>query len=86
MAKIYKFTKQKKAYSEEFLAGVKPDIIGDFIQEQNPHMSIKAADAMALAIIYSTYLQLVLDEEIVTNQLMISKITFGQLMTKKTLH
>jgi hypothetical protein len=26
-------------------------------------MSIKAADAMALAIIYSTYLQLVLDEE-----------------------
>ena len=63
MAKIYKFTKQKKAYSEEFLAGVKPDIIGDFIQEQNPHMSIKAADAMALAIIYSTYLQLVLDEE-----------------------
>ena len=63
MAKIYKFTKAKKPYSDTFLTGVKPEIIGDFIQEQNPHMSVKAADAMALAIIYSTYLQLVLDEE-----------------------
>ena len=63
MAKIYKFTKVKKPYSDTFLTGVKPEIIGDFIQEQNPHLSVKAADAMALAIIYSTYLQLVLDEE-----------------------
>lgn len=63
MAKIYKFKKAKQPYSDTFLSGVKPEIIGDFIQEQNPHLSVKAADAMALAIIYSTYLQLVLDEE-----------------------
>ena len=37
--------------------------IGDFIKHQNPHLTLKAADAMALAIIYSTYLQLVFDEE-----------------------
>ena len=34
-----------------------------FIKHQNPHLTLKAADAMALAIIYSTYLQLVFDEE-----------------------
>jgi hypothetical protein len=32
-------------------------------KRQNPDMCIRAADAMALAIIYSTYLQLVFDEE-----------------------
>ena len=42
---------------------MKPDAIGDFIKHQNPHLTLKAADAMALAIIYSTYLQLVFDEE-----------------------
>ena len=47
MAKIYKFKKVKQPYSDTFLSGVKPEIIGDFIQEQNPHMSVKAADAMA---------------------------------------
>ncbi len=42
---------------------MKPDIIGDFIKEQHPHLTLRAADAMALAIIYSTYLQLVFEEE-----------------------
>ena len=63
MSKILKFPKSKKQYSDKFLSKVKADVIGDFIKQQNPHLSIKAADAMALAIIYSTYLQLVFEEE-----------------------
>ena len=63
MTKIIKFPKRSKAYSEKFLRNVQPDAIGDFIREQNPHLTLKAADAMALAIIYSTYLQLVFEEE-----------------------
>jgi len=63
MSKILKFPKIKKRYSETFLSGVKPNAIGDFIKQQNPHLSLRAADAMALAIIYSTYLQLVFEEE-----------------------
>ena len=63
MSKVLKFPNRKKSYSDTFLTGVKPDAIGDFIKRQNPHLSLKAADAMALAIIYSTYLQLVFEEE-----------------------
>ena len=63
MSKILKFPNRKKLYSDKFLTGVKPDAIGDFIKKQNPHLSLRAADAMALAIIYSTYLQLVFEEE-----------------------
>ena len=63
MTKIIKFPKRSKAYSDKFLRTVKPDVIGDFIKEANPHLTLKAADAMALAIIYSTYLQLVFEEE-----------------------
>ena len=63
MSKILKFPKKKKPYSDKFLTGVKPDAIGDYIKKQHPHLSLKAADAMALAIIYSTYLQLVFEEE-----------------------
>jgi|TARA_B100001057_G_scaffold500519_1_gene616082 hypothetical protein len=63
MSKILKFPKRHKSYSDKFLKNVKPDIIGDFIREQNPHLTLRAADAMALAIIYSTYLSLVFEEE-----------------------
>ena len=63
MSKILKFPKNKKSYSDNFLKNVKPDVIGDFIKEQHPHLTLRAADAMALAIIYSTYLQLVFEEE-----------------------
>ena len=63
MSKILKFPKNKKSYSDRFLKNVKPDVIGDFIKEQHPHLTLRAADAMALAIIYSTYLQLVFEEE-----------------------
>ena len=63
MSKILKFPNKKSPYSDRFLSNVKPNAIGDFILKQNPNMSLKAADAMALAIIYSTYLQLVFEEE-----------------------
>jgi len=63
MAKIYKFPKDNKLYSKKFIRNINPDAIGDFIKKQNPHLSLRAADAMALAIIYSTHLQLVFDEE-----------------------
>ena len=64
MALIFKFPNRKvRQYSDNFLKGVDPNKIGDFIQAQNPGMSLRAADAMALAVIYSTYLQLVFEEE-----------------------
>ena len=63
MAKIYKFPKENKLYSQKFMKNINPNAIGDFIHKQNPHLSLKAADAMALAIIYSTHLKLVFEEE-----------------------
>ena len=63
MKNILQFPKKKKLFSNKFLDEVSPNAIGDYIKEQNPHLSIKAADAMALAIIYSTHLQLVFEEE-----------------------
>ena len=63
MAVIFKFPGKRKQYSDEFLKNIDPNKIGDFIQAQNPEMSIRAADAMALAVVYSTYLQLVFEEE-----------------------
>ena len=88
MSKILKFPKIKKRYSETFLSSVKPNTIGDFIKQQNPHLSLRAADAMALAIIYSTYLQLVFEEE--GRQIIPSMDEFDQYIwaahDKKTLH
>ena len=64
MAIIYKFPNRKvKQYSDDLLKRINPTKIGDFIQAENPGMSLRAADAMALAVIYSTYLQLVFEEE-----------------------
>ena len=63
MAKIYKFPKDKELYSKKFMKNINPNSIGDFIHKQNPHLSLRAADAMALAIIYNTHLKLVFEEE-----------------------
>ena len=64
MVKIIKFPADKRLrYSEKFLKKVDPNKIGDFIAKENPHLSLRAADAMALAVIYSTYLSLVFEEE-----------------------
>ena len=45
------------------MENINPNAIGDFIHKQNPHLTLRAADAMALAIIYSTHLKLVFEEE-----------------------
>ena len=63
MVKIIRFPKREVKYSDKFIKDVSPTAIGDFIKTESPTLSLKAADAMALAIIYSTYLQLVFDEE-----------------------
>ena len=63
MVKIIKFPRNKSEYSEQFIKNVNPTAIGNFIKTETPTLSLRAADAMALAIIYSTYLQLVFDEE-----------------------
>ena len=63
MAKIFKFPNSKQLYSKKFMENINPNAIGDFIHKQNPHLSLRAADAMALAIIYSTHLKLVFEEE-----------------------
>ena len=63
MVKIIKFPRSKAEYSEHFIKSVSPTAIGNFIKAETPTLSLRAADAMALAIIYSTYLQLVFDEE-----------------------
>jgi len=88
MSKILKFPNKKSPYSDRFLSNVKPNAIGDFILKQNPNMSLKAADAMALAIVYSTYLQLVFEEE--GNRELPSMDDFDQYIwaahDKKTLH
>ena len=63
MVKIIKFPRNKSEYSEHFIKSVSPTAIGNFIKAETPTLSLRAADAMALAIIYSTYLQLVFDEE-----------------------
>ena len=88
MSKILKFPNKNSLYSDRFLANVKPNAIGDFILKQNPNMSLKAADAMALAIVYSTYLQLVFEEE--GNQELPAMDDFNEYIwaahDKKTLH
>ena len=63
MAKLYKFPDKMKKYSKDFMDKINPNAIGDFIHKQNPDISLRAADALALAIIYSTHLQLVFEEE-----------------------
>ena len=63
MAKIFKFPNSKQLYSKKFMENINPNAIGDFIHKQNPHLTLRAADAMALAIIYSTHLKLVFEEE-----------------------
>ena len=64
MVKIIKFPyRRRHEYSDHFIKNVDPTAIGNFIKAETPTLSLRAADAMALAIIYNTYLQLVFDEE-----------------------
>jgi len=86
MAKILKF--KRKSFAEDFIKHVEPDKIADFVQKDNPNMPSNVVDAMALAMIYTTYLQLLIDEESIPTD----KVVFGGssfpmgIDVKKTIH
>ena len=63
MSKVIKFPKDKIEYSDHFFRKVDPKAVSHSIMMSNPQLSPKVAHAIALALVYSTYLELVLDEE-----------------------
>ena len=63
MAKIVKFPKDKIEYSDRFFRKVNPKAVTNHIRMLHPKLSPKVAHAIALALVYTTYVELVLDEE-----------------------
>ena len=63
MSKIIKFPKDKIEYSDRFYRKVDPKVVTHHIMMLHPKLSPKVAHAIALALIYTTYVELVLDEE-----------------------
>ena len=63
MSKVIKFPKDKIEYSDHFFRKVDPKAVTHCIRMSNPKLSPKAAHAIALALVYTTYVELVLDEE-----------------------
>ena len=63
MSKIIKFPKDKVEYSDRFFRKVDPKAVTHCIRMSNPKLSPKVAHAIALALVYTTYVELVLDEE-----------------------
>ena len=63
MSKIVKFPKDKIEYSDRFYRKVDPKVVTHHIMMLHPKLSPKVAHAIALALIYTTYVELVLDEE-----------------------
>ena len=63
MTKIVKFPKNKVEYSDRFFRKADPKAVTHFIRMSNPKLSAKVAHAIALALVYTTYVELVLDEE-----------------------
>ena len=63
MSKVIKFPKDKIEYSDHFFRKVNPKAVTRCIRMSNPKLSPKVAHAIALALIYTTYVELVLDEE-----------------------
>ena len=63
MTKIVKFPKDKIEYSDYFFRKVDPKGVTNCIRMSNPKLSTKVAHAIALALVYTTYVELVLDEE-----------------------
>ncbi len=63
MSKIIKFPKDKIEYSDRFFRKVDPRAITNHIRMLRPKLSPKVAHAIALALVYTTYVELVLDEE-----------------------
>ena len=63
MTKVIKFPKEKIEYSDHFFRKVDPKAVTHCIRMSNPKLSPKVAHAIALALVYTTYVELVLDEE-----------------------
>ena len=63
MSKVIKFPKEKIEYSDHFYRKVDPKAVTHHIKMLHPKLSPKVAHAIALALIYTTYVELVLDEE-----------------------
>ena len=53
----------KIEYSDRFFRKVDPKAVTHCIRMSNPKLSAKVAHAIALALVYTTYVELVLDEE-----------------------
>ena len=63
MSKVIKFPKDKIEYSDRFFRKVNPRAVTNHIRKLHPKLSTKVAHAIALALVYTTYMELVLDEE-----------------------
>ena len=63
MSKVIKFPKDKIEYSDRFYRKVDPKALTRHITMLHPKLSPKVAHAIALALVYTTYVELVLDEE-----------------------
>ena len=63
MSKVIKFPKDKIECSDRFFRKVDPKAVTHHINMLHPKLSPKVAHAIALALVYSTYVELVLDEE-----------------------
>ena len=63
MSKVIKFPKDKIEYSDRFFRKVNPKAVTNHIRMFHPKLSPKVAHAIALALVYTTYVELVLDEE-----------------------
>ena len=63
MSKIIKFPKDKIEYSDRFYRKIDPKVVTHHIMMLHPKLSPKVAHAIALALIYTAYVELVLDEE-----------------------
>ena len=74
MTKIVKFLKDKIEHSDRFFRKVNPKAVTNYIIMSNPRLSAKVAHAIALALIYTTYVELVLDEEKIPQEIIISTL------------
>ncbi len=63
MSKIIKFPKDKIEYSDRFFRKIDPKALTHHITMLHPKLSPKVAHAIALALSYTTYVEVVLDEE-----------------------
>lgn len=63
MTKLFKISKEKNEFSDRFFRKINPKLVAHFIIMSKPELSAKTAHAIALTLVYSTYAELVFDEE-----------------------